>query len=132
MPVPPPKRHRQPLADFMDEHPYLIKLDLKISKLNQQINSIYNVVDCDLILSDARTGVNDFHVNEQFARMLEDVSKKLASLSKQAANKATEIHNKINQAVDSKVQLQDKVYIVKVLEYSKQCDVIKKCDRRAK
>ena len=130
MPVPPPKRHRWPPANFMDEHPYVIKLDIKISKLKQQISAIYNLANCDLILSDARTGVHNFCVSEQFTKKLEDVSKNLASLSKQVANNATEIHDKINRAVENKAQLQNTIYVGEV--YSKQCDVIKKHDRRTK
>ena len=130
MPVPPRKKRHRPASDFLQEHPYIIKLDIKMSKLNQQLLAIYDLADCDLILSDARTGLNDFHLNETFAKKLEDISKKLASLSKQVSDKAEAIRQKIDKAVENKAQLQDCVYVGEVLEYSKLCDVIKEWDKR--
>ena len=76
------------------------------------------MADCDLILSDARTGVNDFRVNEHFAKKLDDVSKRLASLSNQVVDKAMEIHDKIDKAVENKAQLQDVVYLGEVLRWN--------------
>ena len=121
----PRKKHCRPASDFLTEHPYVIKLNIKMNKLNQQLLAIYNLADCDLILSDARTSINDFRVNETFTKKLEDISKRLASLSNQLAEKANVIREKIDKAVDNKVQLQDCVYVGEVLEYSKQCDLIK-------
>ena len=43
-----------------------------------------------------------------------------------------EICDKIDKAVDNKAQLQDVMYLGEVLEYSKQCELIKKHDCRAK
>ena len=129
MPVPPAKKHHQPVTDMLEEHPYMIKLNIKLSKLNKQLLVIYDIADCDLILSDAWTGVNDFRVNETFTKKLEDVSKWLASLSKQVADKASSLHDKINKAVENKAQLQDCVYLGEVLEYLKQCDLIKERDK---
>ena len=129
MPVPPSKKHRRPVCDFLEDHPYVIKLDIKLSKLNKQLLAIYDLADSDLILSDARTGVNDFRVNETFAKKLDDVLKRLASLSKQVADKATLLRDKIDKAVEKKAQLQDCVYLGEVLKYSKQCNVIKERDQ---
>ena len=39
---------------------------------------------------------------------------------------------KIDKAVETKAQLQDCVYLGEVLEYLKQCDVIKEWDQRPK
>ena len=132
MPVPPSKKWCRPVTDMLEEHPYMIKLNIKLSQLKKQLLAIYDIANCDLILSDARTGVNDFHVNEQFAKKLDDISKRLASLSKQVTDKASSLHDSIDKAVDTKAQLQDCVYVGKVLEYSKQCDVIKERNTRPK
>ena len=129
MPVPPAKKRHRPVTDMLEEHPYMIKLNIKLSKLNKQLLMIYDIAGCDLILSDAWTGVNDFHVNETFAKKLDDISKPLSSLSKQVADKASSLRDKIDKAVENKVQLQDCVYLGEVLEYSKQCNLIKERDK---
>ena len=66
MPVPPSKKQRRPVTDMLEEHLYMIKLNIKFSQLNKQLLAIYDIANCNLILSDARIGVNDFRVNEQF------------------------------------------------------------------
>ena len=129
MQVPPSKKCHWPVCDFLEDHPYVIKLDIKLSKLNKQLLAIYDLADSDLILSVACTGVNDFCVNETFTKKLDDILKRLASLSKQVTDKATSLPDKIDKAVENKAQLQDCVYLGEVLEYSKQCDVIKERDQ---
>ena len=98
MPVHPSKKWCRPVTDMLEEHPYMIKLDIKLSKLNKQLLAIYDIADCNLILSDAWTGVNDFHVNKTFAKKLDDISKWLASLSKQVADKTSSLHEKNRQS----------------------------------
>ena len=135
MPLPPPKKKWKDQAMFQDEHPYVIKLDLKLNKLSKHLDSIYKVADCDLILMDAKTGLNDFSANERFAKKLDDTAKKLAQLSHQLSEKATAVHDKIDAAIDTKAGLQDVQYVGEVLEYSQQCELIKKrnkCPQRFK
>ena len=105
MPLPPlGKRKRTPtqLTDRWDQHPYVIKLNTKLYKLSTLMNKIYEIADSNLILTDARTGLNDYSMNEAFAKKLDEVSKQVCSLSEQIHEKAEAIRSKIEKAVDTK------------------------------
>ena len=66
------------------------------------MNQIYEIADSNLILTDARTGLNDFTMNELFAKKLDDVSKNVTGLAQRIQDKATELCDKIDKAIDTK------------------------------
>ena len=71
MPVPPKKMKRNHLSS---QHPYSIKIDMKMSKLDAVLNSIYDLADGNLLVSNAETGLTDFSINEWFAWKLKEAS----------------------------------------------------------
>ena len=73
MPLPPASRklkHNHPSL----QHQYAIKVDAKLSKLDAVLNSIFDVVDGDLLVSNTETGLSDFSLNKKFAKKLEEAS----------------------------------------------------------
>ena len=80
MPLPPAGKklkHNHPSL----QHPYSVKLDTRLSKLNALLNNIYDVADGNLLVSNAETGLTDFSINEKFAKKLEEASKHVAGLA---------------------------------------------------
>ena len=82
MPLPLKKVKR---SHTSQQHPYSIKIDTKLSKLDAVLNSIYDLADGNLLVSNAETGLTDFSINERFAKKLEEASKRVGdSLSEKA------------------------------------------------
>ena len=101
MPLPPAgkklKRNHPSL-----QHPYSIKLDTKLSKLDAVLNSIFDLADGDLLVSNAKTGLTDFSLNEKFAKKLEEALKRVAGLANQLSEKASVVMQKLDEAHDCK------------------------------
>ena len=75
MPLPKKLRRMSKLTEQADQHPYVIKLNIKLYKLDTLMNQIFEIADNNLILTDARTGLNDFSMNDLFAKKLDSLSK---------------------------------------------------------
>ena len=85
MPLPPKKvKHTHTSA----QHPYSIKIDTKLSKLDAVLNSIYDLADGNLLVSNAEMGLTDFSINECFAKKLEEALKRVAGLANSLSEKA--------------------------------------------
>ena len=85
------------------------------------MNQIFDIADSNLILTDARTGLNDFSMNEAFAKKLDDLSKMVTGLATRIQDKATELRDKIDKAIKTKDNLREIVYAGEVLDWSKKC-----------
>ena len=73
MPLPPAGKKKKAKRNHPSvQHPYSIKLDCKLSKLDTLLNQIYDLADGNLLVSNVETGLTDFSINEKFARKLED------------------------------------------------------------
>ena len=112
------------------QHPYSIKLDCKLSKLDTLLNQIYDLADGNLLVSNAETGLTDFSINEKFARKLEDTSKRVAGLANRLCEKATQIIEKCDEARDRKVNMQDIILVGEITEYKLKCPETKKAPRK--
>ena len=121
MPLP-AKRRKTNSSERWDQHPYVIKLNIKLYKLSTLMNQIYDLADSNLVLTDARTGLNDFSMNEAFAKKLDEVSKSVLSMSKMIQDKAESIREKIEKAVDTKENLREIYFDGEVLDWSKKSD----------
>ena len=95
MPLSKQKTHQSKLTECADQHPYVIKLNIKLYKLDTLMNQIFEIADSNLILTYAKTGLNDFSMNESFAKKLNSVSKNVHSLANNYPGKsrATESKN---------------------------------------
>ena len=108
------------------QHPYSIKLDCKLSKLDTLLNQIYELADGNFLVSNAEIGLMDFSINEKFARKLEDTSKCVAGLANRLCEKATQIIEKCDEAHDRKVNMQDIILVGEVTDYKLKCPETKK------
>ena len=86
------------------------------------MNSVYDIADSNLILSDAKTGVNDFSMNHAFADRLDSLAKEVDGLSKCLTEKAAEIRERVDSAMQNKRQIQGVHFLTVVTNQMKKCD----------
>ena len=129
MPLPPPGRKINRNHPSV-QHPYSIKLEGKLSKLDILLNQIYELADGNLLVSNGETGLTDFSINEKFARKLEDASKRVAGLSKRLSEKSSEILEKCHAAQDRKVNMQDIILLEEITDFKQKCAATKKGPRK--
>ena len=128
MTLPPPgKKLKQNHPSL--QHPNAIKLDMRLSKLDALLDNIFVLADGDILVSNAETGLTDFSINEKFAKKLEDASKLVAGLANQLNEKAAIVLEKLDEARDRKVQMQDIVHVEDVTDFKKKCDAAKQHPR---
>ena len=48
-------------------HPYQLKMDIRMENLEDVLHSIFDIADCNMIVSNSQTGFSDFTMNETFA-----------------------------------------------------------------
>ena len=118
MPLPKRRKQASKLTERSDQHPYVIKLNIMLYKLDCLMNQIYEIADSNLILTDARTGLNNFTMNELFAKKLDDISKHVTGLATRIQDKASELRDKIDKAIDTKENLREVIYAGEVLDWS--------------
>ena len=102
MPLPPVTRSRSKLAERSEVHPYVIKLEVKLTMMHTLMNRIFDIADSNLLITDAKTGLNDYTMNHNFADKLESLSKEVNSLGQRLCEKAEEIRQKVDRALDEK------------------------------
>ena len=128
MPLPPAGRKLKRNHPSL-QHPYSVKLDTRLSKLDALLNNIYDVADGNLLVSNTETGVTDFSINEKFAKKLKEASKRVAGLANRLSEKSALIIEKVDAARDRKVNMQDIVHIEDVTDYKKKSAQAKKASR---
>ena len=119
------KRLRDAQHSVYLEHPYKVRLDIQKSKLMRVMNKIFEIADNDLIVCDFDTGLNDYSKNLSFANELETIAKELTVLSKDCADKAVRIRDRIDQAKEDKRLIQDVVFQQEIVKDSEKCDEIR-------
>ena len=102
-------------AEGISVHPYVIKLDIKMQQLDRLVNKIYEIADCNMILTNESTGECKFELNSHFADKLDSVSTIVVGLGKQIAEKATSVREKIESVIDQKRDMQE-IQFIGVLE----------------
>ena len=102
MPLPPVKCNRPKIPGQSETHPYIIKMDIKLTKMQQIMNSIFEIADTNMIITDAKSGVNDYTMNHVFADRLDNISKEVIGLSKCLTEKAAAIRTHVDRALDDK------------------------------
>ena len=90
------------------------------------MNQIFDIADSNLILTDAQTGLNDFSMNESFAKKLDKLSKTVTGFATTIQEKATAIRDKIDKAIDTKENLREMICTGEVLDWYKKSDVAQK------
>ena len=122
MPLPPPSRNSTP--DTNDSHPYVIKMEVKLSKMRQIMNSMFDLADTNLVLTDAKSGVNDFSLSHQFADKLDSLSKEVVNMGNILSEKASDVRDKVQNAQDRKRKLQDIQEICEVTDPGKKTKIM--------
>ena len=125
MPLPPP-HHKGRRNRRQDIHPYSIKIDIKVKKLDQLLERIEELADCDVLVSDAQTGLNDYGMNLKFAKKLQHVSKQLDEMAARLNDKAKLVIQKVNTARDHKESIQPVQFIEEITDPKDKCDEAKK------
>ena len=74
------------------------------------MNQICEIADSNLILTNAKTGLNNFSMNEAFAKKLDSLSKNVTGLAKTIQDKAEALRAKIDKAIDTKENLREIAY----------------------
>ena len=117
----PSNRNKRRHACHQDIHPYSIKIDIKIKKLDQLLECIEELVDCDVLVSDAQTGLNDYAMNLKFAKKLQQVSKQIDDFATCLNEKAKLVIQKVNTTHDHKASIQSVQFIEEVTDPKDKC-----------
>ena len=112
------KRKRSPSPQ---RHPYELKLDIRMEKIEDELHSIFDIADCNMIISNSQTGFSDFSMNETFADKLDATSVMLKGCAKRVSEKATEIRDKVQSCKDHKASIQPIQFVEEITDYSKKC-----------
>ena len=112
-----------------NSHPYVVKLNIQLSKLNCLLNKIYDLADNDLLMSNAKTGLNDYSISEKFMKKLEKTSKLVISMANHLTEKAAEIQEKIDNARDRKLIAGGVIFVEEVTNLKDKCPETRKNPR---
>ena len=80
------------------------------------LDRIMELADCDLVVSDAITGLNDYSKNIKFAKKLQDVAKGLETTAETLFDRAKDVLGKVNLARDFKGSIQPVQFIQEVTD----------------
>ena len=108
------------------QHPYSIKINTKLFKLDAVLNSIYDLADGNLLVTNAETGLTDFSINECFAKKLEEAAKHVAGLANSLSEKVLLVTQRLDEACDRKVNIQDVIFSDEITDYKQKCPKIKR------
>ena len=78
--APPTLSPIQEISDQLKQHPFVMKLEVRIKKLHHMMNSIYDIASSNLVLTDAESGASDYSMNYYFVDQLEKLSKRIIKL----------------------------------------------------
>ena len=127
MPLPPPGCKKvKP-----NKHSFMVKLQSHINKVNILMEQIFNIANCDLIITDANKGIMDYELNCKFAKNLDKLSKEFASLSGRISDVSSLINDKVDAALDHKDIKQGIVFWDEITD-SKQKSIEAKTHPRTK
>ena len=115
MPLPPPGCE----SVKPNQHPFMAKLHSHIKKVNILMEQIFEIANCDLIVTDANKGIMDYELNHKFTKKLDKLSKEFASLSGRISDVSSLILDKVDAALDRKDIKQGIVFWNKITD-SKQ------------
>ena len=135
MPLPPLVRTccRSKLAERSETHPYIVKLDVKLRMMRTLMNGIFDIADSNLIILDAKSRLNNFSMNHDFADKLDSLAKEVLGLSKCLSDKAAQVREKVDKALDDKRRFQDVHFVRDVTNQMEKCQIAqlqKKSDYR--
>ena len=99
----------------VEVHPYVIKIDMKLEQLDRLVNKIYEIADCNLILTNEKSGDSTYDLNLQLADKLDSASTIVTGLGKRIAEKATSIRQKVADAIDEKSKGEE-IHLIGVIE----------------
>ena len=106
-------------SDGVEVHPYVIKIDLKLQQLDRLANKIFDIADCNLLLTNEKTGDATYDLNLQLADKLDKASTIVKGLATRIAEKATSIRDKVAKVIDEKTQSED-IHLVGVMPPTKK------------
>ena len=115
MPLPPRNRPKSKKAR-QNRHPYIVKVEVRCRKVEIMLDRIMELADCDLVVSDAITGLNDYSMNIKFAKKLQDVAKGLETTAQTLFDHAKDVLGKVNLARDFKGSIQPVQFIQEVTD----------------
>ena len=130
MPLPPVKCNRPKIPGQSETHPYIIKTDIKLTKMWQIMNSIFKIADINMIITDAKSGVNDYTMNHVFVDRRDNISKEVIGLSKCLTEKAAAIRTRVDKALDDKRRFEDVSFIRDVTNQLHKCEIAQQKDPR--
>ena len=113
MALPPVERDRPKIPGQSETHPYIINMEIKLAKMRQLMN-IFKIADTNMIITDAKSGLNDYTMKHAFGDELDNISKAVIGLSKCLMEKATGIRAQVDRALDDKLRFEDVSFICDV------------------
>ena len=87
------------------------------------MNGIFDIADSNLIISDAKSGLNDFSMNHDFADKLDSLAKEVLGLSKCLSEKAVQVREKVDKALDDKRRFQGVHFVRDVTNQMEKCQI---------
>ena len=84
------------------------------------------MADGNLLVSNAETGLTNFSINERFAKKLEEASKYVAGLTNSLSEKAVLVTQKLDEARDWKINMQDVLFVKEITDYKQKCPETRK------
>ena len=113
----PVKKHKCTGDQILEaEHPYIAQLERKESLLHKVMNDIFYLADNDLLLTDKDSGENDYSMTLKFAHKLDYIAEILTGLSSNCTEHAKRIHDTVDDARDQKVQMQEVIPDVQLVD----------------
>ena len=70
--------------------------------------------------------MTDFSINEHFAKKLEEASKRVAGLANSLSEKAVLVTQKLDEARDRKINMQDVLFVKEITDYKQKCPETRK------
>ena len=117
MPLPPSGRKKvKP-----NKHLFMAKLQSCINKVNVLLEQIFDIANCDLIVTDANKGIMDYELNRKFAKKLNKLSKEFASMSGRISDVSSLISDKVDAALDRKDIKQGIVFWDEITDSKQNC-----------
>ena len=107
----PPRNEPAPLI-----HPLVERLEYKEAALEVLMQSIFEICNCDYLISTCATDSSDMRLNLSFANRLDTLATTLVGLSKNCKDAAKDIRDKVRDLEDRKIAAEGILEIAKRVE----------------
>ena len=112
---------RQRKADVSLQMMTFIHLNSKLAQLKALLHKIFDLANNDLLLSNTKTGLNDYSMSENFIKKLQDTSNVVSDLADHLNKQAVELQDKIDSASDRKCIASGIICVEEVTDPKQKC-----------